>query len=210
MTQRNILENSINRLNTLRGPAKILYAPYTLAMPLNAEQVINATSGAAASGWTSLGLTRGGINVVKNEETTERDDVDQILGVYAQDITARSWRVSTQLAEVLDRTQRYIAFEMGTPTIVSTSGATQVMTPLDDGDNIMTPRRLAVVWPKGTNGRILLYVFRWAERVGGEKTIRFAKDDPASPPLEWVMMPEQATTLDAGEFYGYEFEHIGG
>lgn len=210
MTQRNILENSINRLNTLRGPAKILYGAYTLPMPLNAEQVINATTGAAATGWTALGLTRGGINVVKNEETTERDDVDQILGVYAQDITARSWRVTTQLAEVLDRSQRYITFEMGTPTIVSTSGATQIMTPLDDGDNIMTPRRLAVVYPKATNGRILMYVFRWAERTGGEKTIRFAKDDPASPPLEWIMMPEQATVLDAGEFYGYEFEHFGG
>lgn len=208
MTQRQILENSINRLNTLRGPAKILYAAHTLAFPVRIEQVIDPTTGAAASGWTALGLTRGGINVIKNIETQVRSDVDQILGAYSQDITDRSYRVSTQLAEVLDRAQRAIVWEVGTATQVSTAGATQVMVPLDDGDNIMTPHRLAVVYPKPENGKVLAEVFRWAELAGGEKTYRFDKSDPNSPPFEMLIFPELATTIDSGDAYGREFDII--
>lgn len=202
MSQRQILENSINLLNTLRGPAKILYGPSGLGMPNRIEDVINPTTGAAATGWTPLGLTRGGINVTKNPEVAVRDDVDQILGAYDADITDRSYGITTQLAEVLDRTQWSVAWEMGSATVVSTTGATQTMQLLDDGDNKMTERRWAVVFPKQADGKVLAFVFRRGQVVGGEKTLRFDKSDPASPALELRFFPEIATTIPSEDAYG--------
>lgn len=208
MSQRNILENSIQTLNTLRGPAKILYAPGTLAMPNLISQVIDPTGGAAASGWSTFGLTRGGINVGKNLEIAVRDDVDQILGAFDSDITDRSYTVTSQLAEVLDRVQMGIAFDMGTPTVVSTTGATQVMIPLDNGSNKPVNRRLAVVYPKGETGKVLAFVFRQAQLSGGEKVFRFDKNDPASPPLELRIFPELATTIPPEDSYGRWYEIV--
>lgn len=207
MAQRNILENSIDLFKTLRGPAKILYAPGTLPMPLNVQQVIDPTGGAAATGWSTFGLTRGGINVSKNEEVAVRDDVDQILGAYDSDITDRSYQITTQVAEVLERVQMGIAWDMGTPTFVPASGGgTQIMIPLDSGTNKPIDRRFAVVYPKGEAGKVLAFVFRRAQIAGGEKVFRFDKNDPASPPLEVRAFPEIATVIDPMDAYGRWYE----
>src|SRR6266550_3661904 len=202
MSQRQILENSINLLNTLRGPAKILYGPSGLPMPVALAQVINPTTGAPATGWIPLGLTRGGINVNKNLTIAVRDDVGQILGAYDQDITDRSYAITTQLAEVLDAAQLNVAWETGTATVVSTTGATQVMTLLDDGDNKTTERRWAVVFPKQADGKVYAFVFRRGALSSGDKTFRFDKNDPASPALDLRFFPEIATTIPAEDAYG--------
>lgn len=202
MAQRNVLENSIDLFKTLRGPAKILYAPATLPMPVLAQQIINATTGAAATGWTTFGLTRGGINVSKNLDIAVRDDVDQIIGAFDQDVTDRSYTISSQIAEVLDSVQLGIAFDVGTPTIVSTAGATQIMIPLDSGANKTTERRIAVVYPKAEEGKVLAFVFRRAALSGGEKVFRFDKNDPASPPLEFRAFPEISTAINPDDAYG--------
>lgn len=210
MTQRQILENSIQLLNTLRGPAKILIAGSGLPMPTRIENVIDPSSGAPAASWTALGLTRGGINVVKNLDIAVRDDVDQILGAYDQDITDRNYQVTTQLAEVLASDQQIaIALAMDSvATVVIGSGATQIMRLLDDGANKTPERRVAVVFPKAAAGKVLMYVFRRAAISGGEKVMRFDKNDPASPPLEFRAFPEIATTIDSNDAYGRMFEHI--
>lgn len=207
MAQRNILENSISLLNTLRGPAKILYAPGTLAMPINLQQIIDPTGGAPATGWNAFGLTRGGINVTKTEDITVRDDVDQIIGAYDQDVTDRSYQITSQIAEVLDSAQLGIAFDMGTPTYVPASGGgTQIMIPLDSGSNKTVERRFAVVYPKAEAGKALAFVFRRAAISGGDKVFRFDKSDPASPPLEFRAFPEIATTIDPQDAYGRLYE----
>lgn len=209
MTQRQILENSINLLNTLRGPAKILIAGSGLPMPTRVENVIDPTSGAPAASWTALGLTRGGINVSKNLDIAVRDDVDQILGAYDQDITDRNYMITTQLAEVFGGEQLAVALAMdATPTVVIGSGATQVMRLLDDGANKTPERRVAVVFPKAAAGKVLMFVFRRAAISGGEKVFRFDKNDPASPPLEFRAFPEIATTIDSNDAYGRMLEHI--
>ena len=204
MAQRDVLENSINLLNTLRGPAKILYATSNAAMPSNMEQMINATSGAPVAPWVAMGLTRGGINVTKNITTTVRDDVDQIIGSFDQDITDRGYTLSTQLAEFLDRSQIKEVLDLGIATVVvaTSSLPTQVMMPLDDGDNVMTERRWAVVFPKSTTGKLVSFVFRRGQIAGGEKTLRFDKADPVSPPLEILMFPEISTTIVSADAYG--------
>lgn len=207
MTQRQILENSIDLLRTLRGPAKILYADAAVGFPTLIENVINPSTGAPGASWISFGLTRGGINVTKNLEVTPRDDVDQILGVYDQDVTARGYQITTQLAEVMkDTTQLAIAMDMAAPSIYGTV-ATQTIRGLDDGDNKTAERKWAVVWPKAENGKVLAFVFRRAALAGGEKAFRFDKSDPASPAFELTALPEIATTISPEFAYGALFDH---
>lgn len=207
MTQRQILENSIDLLKTLRGPAKILYADASIGFPTLIENVINPSTGAPGASWISFGLTRGGINVVKNLEVTPRDDVDQILGVYDQDITGRGYQITTQLAEVFrDSSQLAIAMDMAAASVVGTQ-ATQTIRGLDDGDNKTQERRWAVVYPHSTNGKVTAFVFRRSAVAGGEKTFRFDKTDPASPPFELTVLPEIATTIAPEYAYGAFFDH---
>lgn len=208
MAQRNILENSVNLLNQMRGPAKILYAAGTLPMPTRVEQVIDPTGGAPASGWTSLGFTRGGINVTKRKDKQVLDDLDQLIGEYDQRQTNKGYRVTTQLAEVYDRNQLGLALEAGTPTQVSTTGPTQVMIPLDSTSNQSVERRLAVVFPKDTEGKVYMFVFRRTQPGGGDQTFRFDKSDPVSPALEMVAFPEIATTIPSDLAYGVAFDII--
>lgn len=211
MTQRQILENSIDLFKTLRGPAKIMYAGAAVGMPTIIENVINPTTGAPGASWVPFGLTRGGINVVKNLDIAVRDDVDQIIGAYDQDITDRSYQVVTQLAEILgDQTRQLaIAMEMGAlaTTVVATAGSpTQVMRFLDDNDNKTTERRWAIIYPKSTNGKLFAFVFRRGAVSGGEKTMRFDKNDPSSPALDMRFFPEIATTIEGEDQYGRLFE----
>lgn len=207
MTQRNVLENSLQLVNTLRGPAKILYADAAIGFPTLIENVINPSTGAPGASWITFGLTRGGINVTKNLEVTPRDDVDQILGVYDQDITARSYAVTTQIAEVMrDTAQLAIAMDMAAASIVGTV-ATQTVRGLDDGDNKTQERKWAVVWPKAENGKVFAFVFRRAAVSGGEKAFRFDKTDPASPPFELTALPEIATTIAPEFAFGALFDH---
>lgn len=208
MAQRDVLENSVNLLNQMRGPAKILYAAGTLPMPTRIEQIIDPTGGAPASGWSSLGFTRGGINVTKTKDKQVLNDLDQLVGDYDQRMTNRSYRITTQLAEVYDRTQLGIALEAGTPTQVSTTGPTQVMVPLDAGSNQSVERRVAVVYPKDTVGKAYAFVFRRAQPGGGDQTFRFDKSDPVSPALELVAFPEIATTIPSELAYGQSFDII--
>lgn len=208
MTQRQILENSIDLLKTLRGPAKILYTDVA-GFPTLIENVINPSTGAPGASWIAFGLTRGGINVTKNLEIAVRDDVDQILGAFDQDITDRSYVISTQLAEVLSNyssNQMAIALDLGAATLAGTV-ASQVIRGLDDSDNKTAERKWAAIFPKATNGKVLAFVFRRAAIAGGEKTFRFDKNDPASPAFELRAFPEIATTIDPQFAYGALFEH---
>jgi hypothetical protein len=214
VTQRQILENALDLLATLRGPAKILIAGSGVPMPTSIEQVINPSNGAPAASWTSFGITRGGINVVKNIDQAVRDDIDQILGAYDQDVTDRNYQITTQIGQVLASSdQLAIALALDpVPTVLQNASAngipTQIMRMLDDGANKTPEYRMAVVYPKPTPGKVLMYVFRRSAVAGGEKTIRFDKNDPASPGLEMRMFPEIATTIDSKDAYGRMYEHI--
>jgi hypothetical protein len=179
-------------------------------MPTNIDNVINASTGAPAASWTPFGLTRGGVNVTKNLDISVRDDVDQILGAYDQDITDRSYQITTQLAEILqdNLVQLTAIADLGQATAFSTGGVTQTMRYLDDSDNKTEEGRWAVVFPKATNGKVFAFVFRRGAVAGGEKTLRFDKNDSASPGLEIRMFPEIATTIDPMDAYGRIFEVV--
>jgi len=212
VSQRNILENSIDLMKTLRGPAKILYAGSGVPMPTNIDAVINASTGAPAASWTPFGLTRGGVNVVKNLDISVRDDVDQILGAYDQDIIDRSYTITTQIAELLQDNLQQLTkiadMASGYTTVVATGGVTQIMKYLDDSDNKTEENRWAVIFPKAANGKVLAFVFRRGAVSGGEKTIRLDKTDSASPGLEIRMFPEIATTIAPEDAYGRIFEVV--
>lgn len=198
-------------MKTLRGPAKVLWAASGINMPTSIDGVINASTGAPGASWVPMGLTRGGVNIVKNLDIQVRDDVDQILGAYDQDITDRSYTITTQLAEILQDNLAQVAkiADLGAATVVSaTAGVTQIMRYMDDTDNKTEEGRWAVVFPKATNGKVLAFVFRRGAVAGGEKTFRFDKSDPASPGLEIRMFPEIATTIDPQDAYGRIFEVV--
>lgn len=204
MAQLDVLRNSTQILNALRGPAKILYATFSAPMPSNILQFLDPTLGVPASPWKAFGLTRGGINWSANIEASQRDDIDQILGAYDQDVTDYNFSVSTQLAEVFDTVQLAMAFKMGVPTYVmaTSSQPTQVMVPLTDGTTKFPPYRFAIVYPKSTTGKVTAYVLRNGQLTGGEKIIRFDKNDSASPALELRGYPELSTTITADDSYG--------
>lgn len=212
MSQRQILENSIGLLKTLRGPAKILYAGPSVDMPTLVNNIINPTTGAPGASWVPLGLTRGGINLTKNLDITVRDDVDQIIGAFDQDITDRSYTISSQLAEIVQdgfaQLQQVMALGSATTVLATTASPTQIMRTLDDGANKTPEQRWAVVFPKATNGKVVAFVFRRGAIAGGEKVLRFDKSDPASPGLEIRMFPEIATTIDTEDAYGRVFEIV--
>jgi hypothetical protein len=211
MAQRNILENNLNLLNQMRGPAKILLsvvpAP-SLPMPVNIGQVLDVTGGAPASGWFSYGITRGGINVTKRIDKQVYDDIDQLVGEWGQRTTNRGYRITTQVGEVLSPTQMAQVMETGTPTFVSTQAPTQVMIPLDAGSYQAVARRAAVVFPKDTDGKVFAFVFRSVEPAGGDRTWRFDKSDPVSPGLELVAFPEIATSIPTEDAYGRSFDIV--
>lgn len=203
MAQRDILQNSIDLMKTLRGPAKILYATKTVSFPTMVNNILSATTGAPTGAWRSFGITRGGINVSKNMEAAQRDDADQIIGAFDQDLTDINFVISSQMAEVFDISQLRMAFKLGAQTVLATSAAVdEVEVELDDGNLKMPEYRLAVVYPKAEDGKLMLFCFRRAQLTGGEKVIRFDKSDPASPPLEFRVYPEISTALPAARAYG--------
>jgi hypothetical protein len=211
MAQREILENGLDLLQQMRGPGKVLVSTVpaaSLPMPVRAEQVIDPTGGAPASGWMTVGATRGGVNVTKRIDKQVYDDIDQIPGEIGQRTTNRGYRISTQIAQVFNRTVLGILLESGTATQVSTTGATQVMIPGDSGSNQAVARRAAVVFPKDEAGKVFMFVFRNMEPAGGDRTIRMDKSDPASPGLELVGFPEIATTIPSEDAYMRIFEII--
>lgn len=208
MSQDDVLINGLNLPMQMAGPAKLLYAPGTLPMPVRVEQVIDPTTGAPASGWTAFGITRGGINVGIRSDKQVYDDIDQIIGEWGQRTTNRGVRITTQLGEVLDPVQTQVALEMGAATQVSTTGPTQIMQPLHD-DAEPPARRFAVVKPHKTPGRVHVTVLRKVEPAGADKTWRYDKSDKVSPAIELIAFPEISTTIPAGQKYGYRFDIIG-
>jgi hypothetical protein len=209
MGQDDVLINSLNLANQLAGPAKLLYAPGTLPVPVRVEQIIDPTTGAPASGWTAFGITRGGINAGLRTDKQVFDDIDQIIGEYGQRTTNKSVRVTTQIGEVLDPVQTEVALEMGSPTTIGmnpTLGATQVMQPLHNAANDSPARRLAIVYPKKTVGKVWALFLRKAEPAGADRTWRFDKTDKVSPPVEFIGFPEISTTIPADQKYGYTFD----
>lgn len=210
MSQRNILENSIQLAKTLKGPAKMLWADASaVGHPTIIQNVIDPTTGAPAASWIPFGSTRGGINVVKNLDIAVRDDIDQIYGAYDQDIQARGYTVTTQLGEVLDRNQFAVAWETGQATMAQSAtvgGATQMRTAMDSGSNKPRQRRLAVVFPKQSDGKVWMFAFRLASLSGGDKTVRFDRSDSVSPPLEFRAFPDIATYISSEQAYGDIFD----
>lgn len=212
MGQEDVLINSLTLPNQMAGPAKLLYAPGTLPMPVRAEEVIDPTTGAPATGWTAFGITRGGINVGVRADKQVYDDIDQIAGEWGQRTTNRGVRVTTQIGEVLDTTQNQVALEMGTPTVIMATGVnaggTQVLQPLH-ADAEPQRRRLAIVKPHKTPGRVHITVLRNVEPAGADRTWRYDKTDKVSPAAEWIAFPEISTTIPAGMKYGYNINMLG-
>lgn len=89
-------------LNTHGGPALLLSAPLNTTFPTSIDDIVQIAGGAGQwnpqTGWTSLGITRGGINITRGFEEYKRD-ADQSYGAYDTRPTAWSAMVATELLE---------------------------------------------------------------------------------------------------------------
>lgn len=89
-------------LNTHGGPALLLWAPLNTAFPTKIDDVVNIAGGVTQwqpkTGWTSMGMTKGGINLSRGATELKRE-ADQTWGTYDTRPTAWEAMVSTTLLE---------------------------------------------------------------------------------------------------------------
>lgn len=78
----------------IEGPATLYYGVFGAAEPLDTE--VNGTP--AASAWTDLGATQGGVKVSINQTYTEME-VDQIIDIAGSRLTKRVVMITTNLAQ---------------------------------------------------------------------------------------------------------------
>lgn len=84
---------SVTTTNLIQGPATLYSAPFGTTEPTDA--LIGSVPGA---GWLDCGGTKGGVTLTANMTLSEYD-VDQVLDVVGDVITARNFTIGTNLAE---------------------------------------------------------------------------------------------------------------
>lgn len=189
------LRTNITDEGFIRGAARILSAPLAQTFPTKISDIIVLVTGAtqydAVSGWTDLGATMTGIQVVRNnaEETFQ---VDQINGDIGSAPQGWEMNVGTALAEVtLERIDE--AWEGG--TIVTNTGVTpnEKALPLGQPESY-AQKRLAVLFQRA-NGKARAFVFRKVQRMPQESAFTFQNTGPQqSVPVRWRCLADDTVT----------------
>lgn len=190
------LRTNITDEGFIRGAARILIAPTTVAFPSKIGDVITLASGATqydpASGWSDLGATKTGIQIVRNN-SEETFDVDQIQGDIASAPTAWEMNVGTALAEVtLEKIA--IAWETADPTTdaTPTTGSEKHLGLGEPSSYVQ--RRLAVLFQR-PNGKIRAYIFRKTQHMPQESSFTHQKTgEQASLPMRWRCLADDTVT----------------
>jgi N-acetylglucosamine-6-phosphate deacetylase len=102
--------------NLVLGPATVYQGAFGAVEP--ADSTVNSTP--AASAWTDVGGTMGGVTFAVNQTYTELE-VDQIVDSAGRRLTKRDITVATQMAEL---TLQNLALALNGGTVVTGSGAT--------------------------------------------------------------------------------------
>lgn len=197
------LRTNITDEGFIRGAARIMIAPKAQTWPTKIGDLITLATGATqydpASGWSDLGATKTGIQIVRNN-AEETFDVDQIQGDIASEPTGWEMNVGTALAEVtLEKIA--IAWETGAVTTdaTPTTGAEKHLTLGQPAS--YTQRRLAVLFQR-PNGKIRAYVFRKVQRMPQESSFTHAKTgEQATLPVRWRCLADD-TVADVGARFG--------
>lgn len=155
-------KTTINDETILRGPARLLWAGITIAMPTTISGVVNLSLFTAAAGWNDLGGTKTGVAIERNN-TEQTIDIDQIytdLDAFPQ---GWSLTVQTSLSE-MNLENVSIAWQGSPVTSMTAEGAAVTQKRMGLGAPIFyIRRRLAVVHQK-SNGLLRAIVLRRVNR----------------------------------------------
>ncbi len=203
------LRTNINDEGFIRGAARIVIAAKTQTWPTKISDIIVLATGATqydpASGWSDLGATKTGIQIVRNN-SEETFDVDQIQGDIASEPTGWEMNVGTALAEAtVDKIA--VAWETPTPTTDATPPTGSEKHLLLGQPTSYTQRRLAVLFQR-PNGKVRAYVFRKVQRMPQESSFTHAKTgEQATLPLRWRCLADD-TVVDINARFGEIIDQI--
>ena len=203
------LRTNITDEGFIRGAARVLIAPMATAFPAKIADVINLASGAnqydPASGWSDLGATKTGIQIVRNN-SEETFDVDQIQGDIASEPTGWEMNVGTALAEVtLEKIA--IAWETADPTTDNTPSTGAEKHLALGQPSSYTQRRLAVLFQR-PNGKIRAYVFRKTQKMPQESSFTHQKTgEQATLPIRWRCLADD-TVADVNARFGEIIDQV--
>jgi hypothetical protein len=163
----------------VKGAARLMHAPDSVAKPLELADVIVTASGATqynpVTGWLDLGATREGIQIAINN-TESAYEIDQIAGQVGTAPDTWECSVTTRLAE-MTLENLVIVWEGATITTDSVPTIPERETGFA-GATSYTERRLVVLFQK-PNGKIVGYFFHRAVRSPQEATLDFQKGGDA-------------------------------
>lgn len=181
------VDTSQNAVN--RGPARLMYATMSMAIPSQIAQVINVSTYAALSGWNDLGSTKGGVTISYNN-TEDELTIDQVNSPILTIPDASEMSVNTALAEST-LTRLSFAWE---GDVVTTNAAPlagpEVNTAFGPFDTY-TQRRLAVGFRNPNSGKVTLWVFRQAQRAPQDSSITYLNTgDQITIPVSFRVLPD--------------------
>jgi hypothetical protein len=183
------------------GPARVLYAPSTQALPTQISDVITLTSGSTQydpkTGWVDLGATRQGVTIsVNNTETSF--DVDQIRGAVAT--TPDTWEclIDTRLAEM---TLENLVFAWeGMDITTNTTPTPDERQTAFAGATSYTERRMAVVYMR-VDGLLTLYSFHRVVRSPQQGQIVMAKNTEQDVQVQFRCLADGTVADPRGQFF---------
>lgn len=194
----NFLPVTYNDEGFIRGPARLLFAAVTQAMPIQVADVIDLTVNFAQAGWSDLGATKTGIQITYNATGEEAFDIDQVFGDLDALPNGWSLEIATALAENTLNRQAF-AFEQLTVVTAAVVGGSEktfnIGTPLN-----YTKRKMAVAFQR-PNGKIRLYVFRKTQRMPQDTTLSFAKTgEQQTIGMRWRCLPDLSVAEPTARF----------
>lgn len=193
----------------IRGAARIVVAPTSQAWPDEIDDVITLAAGGTQydpkAGWTELGATKTGIQIVRNN-AEETFDVDQIQGDIASEPTNWEMNVGTALAEVTLERIKFV-WEGGAITTDATP-ATGSEKHLPLGQPVSyAQNRLAVLFQRPT-GKVRAYVFRKVQRMPQESAFTHAKTgEQATLPIRFRCLADD-TVADVNARFGEIIDQV--
>ena len=183
----------------IRGAARLLVAPTTVARPTKINDVVELApapaTGAqydAKTGWVDLGATKTGVQITINN-AEETFDIDQQLGDIASQPTSWECSVGTQLAEMTPE-KLQLAWEGSAITVDATPPEGPEQEIGFGAPTAYTQRRLAVLFQR-PNGKLRAYLFHKVQRMPQESSVTHAKTgEQISVPIRFRALQEAAIT----------------
>jgi hypothetical protein len=194
----------------IRGAARILIAPMSVAFPTKIDDVIKLATGGtqydAQSGWTDLGATKTGFQITINN-AEETFTIDQEITDIRADPSSWECSAGTSLAEFTPERMQ-VAWEGSAITTDATPTTGSEKEIGFGAPTSYTLRRLAAVYKRptssdtNTSDKIRMYAFRKVQRSPQESSITHASTgEQISIPVRWRALPDSSVTDVTKRFF---------